>query len=145
MRWKSRLREIATKGRSRRGRPGSSRPKVVAPEARKVLLNYVWPGNVRELENSLEYALAIGVNSELRVDDLPPAIRNHERGAHSNPMFQECIEDNATLAEVERRYVELMLERNSGHQIKTAAALGIDRRTLSRKIQQYGSRILKKE
>jgi DNA-binding NtrC family response regulator len=120
-------------------------PKSVSPEAMKVLLGYDWPGNVRELENSLEYALAIGVGEELQVDDLPPAIKAHQRTAQTNPIFQQCIEDNATLEEVERRYVELMLERHFGHQVNTAAALGIDRRTLSRKLQQYGTRILKKE
>lgn len=122
-----------------------SQPKSVSPEAMEMLMAYDWPGNVRELENALEYALAIGVGEELGVDDLPPAIKANQRTAPANPIFQQCIDDNATLAEVERRYVELMLERHQGHQINTAAALGIDRRTLSRKLQQYGTRILKKE
>ncbi len=60
-------------------------------------------------------------------------------------VLKECARENASLAEVERRYVQLMLERYDGHHINTAAALGIDRRTLSRKLQQYGSRILRGE
>ncbi|MFL6278353.1 MAG: helix-turn-helix domain-containing protein [Blastocatellia bacterium] len=46
--------------------------------------------------------------------------------------------DNVSLAEVERRYIVKILEKMSGHQIKTAQILGIDRRTLYRRLRQYG-------
>lgn len=104
-------------------------------EAMSALLNYHWPGNVRELENAVEYALAIGVDQELGIDDLPPDVL---KGSESqNDAFKEYTFSNLPLVEVERRYIISMLERYGGHQIKTAAALGIDRRTLYRKLQQY--------
>ncbi|HSE23943.1 MAG TPA: sigma-54 dependent transcriptional regulator [Pyrinomonadaceae bacterium] len=104
-------------------------------EAMRVLLEYSWPGNVRELENAVEYALAIGTTVELGIDDLPPnVIRSSESYTDS---LKEYSDNNLRLAEVERRYIIATLERFGGHQIKTAAALGIDRRTLYRKLHQY--------
>jgi DNA-binding NtrC family response regulator len=119
--------------------------KSVSAEAMKKLLEYRWPGNVRELENTLEYALAIGIDTELGIKDLPPTLHAREPQSVGHSVLEECLNDNSSLSEVERRYVLLMLERQDGHQINTAAALGIDRRTLSRKLQQYGTRILRKE
>jgi DNA-binding NtrC family response regulator len=120
-------------------------PKTVSAEAMKRLLAYRWPGNVRELENTLEYAMAVGVESELELKDLPPTLNPREPQTLKHNVLEDCLADNSSLSDVERRYVLLMLERQNGHQINTAAALGIDRRTLSRKLQQYGARILRKE
>ena len=50
---------------------------------------------------------------------------------------EEATLDNVSLAEVERRYIIKILEKMSGHQIKTAQILGIDRRTLYRRLRQY--------
>jgi DNA-binding NtrC family response regulator len=97
-------------------------------DALKVLLEYRWPGNVRELENAVEYALAIGTTEELGIDDLPPnVLKNSE--IHTDAL-RAYSSGNLRLAEVERRYIIATLERFGGHQIKTAEALGIDRRTL---------------
>jgi DNA-binding NtrC family response regulator len=104
-------------------------------QAMRALSDYHWPGNVRELENAVEYALTIGTQDELGVDDLPPHIL--EGGESNDNVFKEYTLSNLPLIEVERRYIISMLRRFRGHQIKTAAALGIDRRTLYRKLQQY--------
>jgi len=108
--------------------------RCLSSEATRALLEYHWPGNVRELENAVEYALAIGVNEELAVDDLPPEILQRNQ-SDNDDVFKEY--PFLPLVEVERRYIISVLERFNGHQIKTAAALGIDRRTLYRKLQQY--------
>ncbi len=97
--------------------------------------NYPWAGNVRELENAVEYALAISTEHLLGVDDLPPGVVSRDA---SPDMMKTCLEKNASLAEVERLYILSMYERCNKHQIKTASALGIDRRTLYRKLLQYG-------
>ncbi len=105
-------------------------------EAISELTAYSWPGNVRELENAIEYALAVGGNEELGLDDLPP------------DTFGETMEDDpdlnvlstittTSLAEVERRHILSVFDRCGRHHIRTAAALRIDRRTLYRKLQQY--------
>jgi DNA-binding NtrC family response regulator len=114
-------------------------PRSVKPEAMQVLLTYRWPGNVRELENAIEYALVVSENRHIGVEDLPHSARLGGRGEVTAPdLLNECVEEDASLAVVERRYIQLMLKRHRGHHIATAAALGIDRRTLSRKLQQYG-------
>ncbi len=123
-----------------------TKPKTVTSEAMQILLKYRWPGNVRELENAIEYAQVVSQGRQIGPDDLPQTVRARQYAARQIPdVLKECAKENAPLAEVERRYVQLMLERHDGHHINTAAALGIDRRTLSRKLQQYGSRILKRE
>ena len=52
-------------------------------------------------------------------------------------MFEAAL-DGATLGEMERRYILRVLKKMGGHQIKTAEVLGIDRRTLYRRLRQYG-------
>ena len=105
-------------------------------EALRALTAYGWPGNVRELENAVEYALAIGRESELGVEDLPPDVLT--RGATGDLSLELSAADDLPLTEVERRYVLLMFERHGRHHGRTADALGIDRRTLYNKLRQYG-------
>jgi DNA-binding NtrC family response regulator len=102
-------------------------------EAMRVLMTHAWPGNVRELENAVEHALTMGSGDILTMDDLPSSVTSPERD-----IVEEATLDNVSLAEVERRYIVKILEKMSGHQIKTAQILGIDRRTLYRRLRQYG-------
>ncbi len=108
-------------------------PRRFSSEAMRVLMTHTWPGNVRELENAVEHALTMGSDELLTSDDLPVSITSPERD-----ILEEAILDNASLAEVERRYIVRVLEKMDGHQIKTAQILGIDRRTLYRRLRQYG-------
>ena len=103
------------------------------PEAMRVLMTHNWPGNVRELENAIEYALTMGMSETLGVDDLPDKVTNPDRD-----IVEEAALDGATLGEMERRYILRVLKKMGGHQIKTAELLGIDRRTLYRRLRQYG-------
>ena len=104
-----------------------------ASEAMRVLMTHAWPGNVRELENAVEHALTMGSDETLTVQDLPASITAPERD-----IVEEAIVDNVPLSELERRYILRILEKMGGHQIKTAEILGIDRRTLYRRLRQYG-------
>lgn len=113
-----------------------SLPHYLLPETTRVLMQYSWPGNVRELENAMEYAAAIAVHQSLTVEDLPPEIRRGDE-AQANDWSTDQTE-NETLAEVERRHILKVFKRLGGHQIKTASLLGIDRRTLYRKLKQFG-------
>jgi two-component system, NtrC family, response regulator HydG len=105
----------------------------VSPEAMRVLMTHNWPGNVRELENAVEYALTMGQSDLLGVEDLPEKVTNPERD-----IVEEAALDGVTLEEMERRYILRVLKKMGGHQIKTAQVLGIDRRTLYRRLRQYG-------
>lgn len=104
-------------------------------EAMEVLTQYKWPGNVRELENVVEYSLTISSKDVIGVDELPPDVLNSET---ADETLLESIDHCITLEELEREYIISMLKHYDGHQIKTAETLGIDRRTLYRKLQKYG-------
>ncbi|MEK6409239.1 MAG: sigma 54-interacting transcriptional regulator, partial [Acidobacteriota bacterium] len=104
-----------------------------ANEAMRVLMTHEWPGNVRELENAVEHALTMGSGEILLPEDLPVSVTAPERD-----IVHEATLDGVSLAEVERRYIIRVLEKMGGHQIKTSRVLGIDRRTLYRRLRQYG-------
>ncbi len=121
----------------RNGQP----PRSFTAEAMRSLCEYPWPGNVRELENTIEYALAIGLDEDLGMADLPPEILN----AHGQPsandfrqVLQAYINDTVPLAEIEKRYILSVLQQFGGNQVRAAAALGIDRSKLYRRLKQYG-------
>jgi two-component system response regulator AtoC len=119
----------------------SEAPRRFSPEALRALMRYSWPGNVRELENAIEYALAIGEKMELSVDDLPTHVLTSARRASDEvdgTEMDELLLGSLPLSEVERRYILFVLKRQQGNQIKAAAVLGIDRRTLYRKLKRYG-------
>ncbi len=103
----------------------------ISKEAMAVLLSYAWPGNVRELENVIERAVTLGRGPAIEPSDLP----NHLTGG-SNPV-DRALAKEATLEDLEREYIALILRRTKGHQIRAASILGIDRRTLYRKIRRY--------
>jgi two-component system response regulator HydG len=107
----------------------------IASSAAQKLLEYDWPGNVRELENSIERAVVLTKFEDITVDDLPEKIRQHDSGtlvvAGDNP------EEMPTLAEMERRYVERVLKVVSGNKTHAARVLGLDRRTLYRKLERF--------
>lgn len=111
------------------------------PEAMRALVSYPWPGNVRELENAVEYALVIGQEQLLTLQDLPIEIVN-QRDRIGPDHFAEVLDDYRTgrvpLAEIERRYILSVLEQFGGNQVRAAAALGIDRSKLYRRLKQYG-------
>ena len=110
------------------------------------MLDYPWPGNVRELENAVEYALTMGQADELSLQDLPLEVAN-QKHYRSPDRFAEVLDEyrsgRVPLAEIERRYILAVLEQFGGNQVRAAAALGIDRSKLYRRLQQYGVRAVR--
>jgi DNA-binding NtrC family response regulator len=110
-------------------------------EAMRNLTEYPWPGNVRELENAIEYSLAIGMGEELGVNDLPPELALGHPPTTSvdlKDVLAIYMNEAVPLAEIEKRYILSMLQQFGGNQVRTAAALGIDRSKLYRRLKQYG-------
>lgn len=110
-------------------------------EAMHTLNEYPWPGNVRELENAVEYALAIGTEEELGIEDLPTEFSSGkiQPGADAlRQLLQAYMNDTVPLAEIEKRYILSVLQQFGGNQVRAAAALGIDRSKLYRRLKQYG-------
>ena len=108
-------------------------PTTMSPEALKLLTGYAWPGNVRELENAVERAVAVAKGNVILPSDLPPEVLGGEA-----PRPSGLIEDRPTLAELERRYIALVLSESGGNKKKAAERLGIDRRTLYRALERSG-------
>jgi two-component system response regulator HydG len=109
----------------------------LAPAAAEKLLEYAWPGNVRELQNCIERAVALARYEAIAVDDLPEQVRAY-RPAHALVAGDEPSE-LVSLAEVERRYILRVVEAASGNKTMAADVLGITRKTLYRKLQEYGA------
>ena len=100
------------------------------------LLAYSWPGNVRELRNVVERAVALTRHDKLTIDDLPEKIRDF----HGS---QVVIAGNdpgelTTLEEIERRYILHVLQCLGDNRTLAAKTLGLDRKTLYRKLRQFG-------
>lgn len=108
---------------------------ISAPVARK-LLEYPWPGNVRELQNCMERAVTLTSFEELTLEDLPDKVANYAKTQFVVPV------DNPTellpLAQVEKRYILEVLRSVQGQKSLAAKVLGVNRRTLHRKLKDYG-------
>jgi transcriptional regulator with PAS, ATPase and Fis domain len=102
-------------------------------EAMRLLSSSEWQGNVRELENAVEHALAIGTGPTLRIPDLPPHINGFVEEAEA----PQSVGEARALREVERRHILRVLEETGGNHVLAAKVLGIDRRTLYRKLEKY--------
>jgi two-component system response regulator HydG len=108
----------------------------LSPEAAERLLAYSWPGNVRELQNAMERAVALARYDHVTVDDLPEKIRAY-RPSHVLIAADDPSE-LVPLEEAERRYILSVVETVGGNKTLAARVLGIGRKTLYRKLQQYG-------
>lgn len=109
-----------------------------APEALRQLVEHLWPGNVRELKNLVERLVALADGPRLHLDQPLRGIGPIPLTSVS-PGETAIDHDHPTLEELERRYVLKTLERLDGNREQTAQALGINKSTLWRKLQQWGN------
>jgi two-component system response regulator HydG len=109
--------------------------KGLSPAAAEKLLGYAWPGNVRELQNAMERAVALTRFEEIAVEDLPERIRQYRNDALVEGADPAEL---VPLEEVERRYILRVLHAFGGRRSDAAKLLGIDRKTLYRKLEIWG-------
>lgn len=99
------------------------------------LIAYDWPGNVRELQNAMERGGALAQTEHVTLDDLPERIRTHRSDriiiTADDPL------DIVNLEELERRYILRVIKLLGGNKSKAADMLGLDRRTLHRRLEKY--------
>jgi DNA-binding NtrC family response regulator len=107
---------------------------LAEPVARR-LLAYPWPGNVRELRNVIERAVALAGHDRLTVQDLPEHLQKPE-GVFSLPGAPRDPLSLPTLAEMEVRYIDQVLSQVGGNRTLAARILGVDRKTLYRKLKE---------
>jgi DNA-binding NtrC family response regulator len=113
---------------------GSGKPvKGVSEAALAMLIDYSWPGNVRELENVIERAVTLSRGDKVSPDDLPPVVQG-ARG--DRRVLDEAAEKSLPLHEIEKEYIKKILEKTGGNKYQAAHALGIDRKTLYRKLAE---------
>ena len=108
----------------------------ISKGAAEKLLAYRWPGNVRELQNCMERAVALARFDQIVEDDLPEKIRDFK--ATRVVVDSDDPADLPTLEEVEKRYIQRVLESVGNNKTLAAQTLGFDRRTLYRKLERYG-------
>jgi DNA-binding NtrC family response regulator len=105
---------------------------------------YDFPGNVRELQNAMERAVTFCEGQVISLRDLPPRIRNSPNGRvqeqegqveRSNSKDILDVADLPSLAELESRYINFIMDRTGGNKRRAADLLGIGRRTLYRRLE----------
>ncbi len=118
---------------------GQSSLEVVgmSESAAERLIAYPWPGNVRELRNAIERAVALARFDHLRVEDLPERIRRFE--PRHVLVAGDDLEELVSLEEVEKRYILKVMQAAGGNKSLAAQTLGVSRRTLYRKLGEYGT------
>ena len=120
------VRHMLDKHGAKLGKPGSS----VSPGTMQLLHRHTWPGNVRELENVIERALVLGNGAVISVDDLPESLKAAKGSGAPAP-------GGSRLADVEREHIVRTIRRLDGNKAAAARALGLNRKTLYRKLIQH--------
>jgi two-component system, NtrC family, response regulator HydG len=103
---------------------------TVSDDVMAVFRRYSWPGNVRELENAIERALVLGDGTAITFADLPDSLREP-------PAPRTGRSGGQRLADVERDHIVGTLRAVSGNKAAAARVLGLDRKTLYRKLTQH--------
>ncbi len=116
----------------------SKLPLHLTREARAALSSYDFPGNVRELENALRRAVAVSSNGLVTADCLPSEITEAvQRPDSPRSAEQRLIADRPGMEELQRRYLQLILDETGWNRRQAAAVLHLDRRTVQRLIARY--------
>jgi len=112
--------------------------KSVSADALKVLMNYAWPGNIRELENLIHRAVVMEEGEDIKLSDLPAALRRPDtaemRTLYGRSADFRKAKQNAVAAFEKRFFTEALL-RNQGNMSRVAKEIGLDRRNLHRKLR----------
>ena len=104
----------------------------VSEEALKILLDYSWPGNVRELENVIQRAITLSQQDIIFPEDLPTSLIQRV----DENLIEKCLKKKLTVGQLEREYIKRILSEVGGNKSKAAEILGLDRKTLYRKLQE---------
>jgi two-component system response regulator AtoC len=108
----------------------------LAPDARKLLMDYSWPGNVRELENTIERAMVLADAEILQATDLPERIREALDPVQMQLASGE-LSIKKTVAAIEETLIRRALTKTKGNRTRAAEVLEISHRALLYKIKDY--------
>jgi two-component system response regulator HydG len=110
-------------------------PIRLQPEALRLMSEHKWPGNVRELENVLERLVMGASSASITAADVRAAIGGTSP-AGGRDRVQDLLRDSMTLARLQQRYVDAVLERENGNKTRAAEVLGVDVSTLYRRARR---------
>lgn len=111
--------------------------KGFTPLAMDMLLKYEWPGNVRELENAVERAVILLPGDYVTEKELPVSITQSYPDAEEINQAQRIPPTGRSLEEIEKEAILTTLEEAGGNKSEAARRLGITRKTLHKKLEQY--------
>jgi two-component system response regulator PilR (NtrC family) len=114
----------------------------LSPESLKTMKGYDWPGNVRVLENTIERAVAMSAEEELRIElpnsgasGMPAATAN--AGAHGVVLPADGIDLERYIADIEKSLLQSALRRSSGTQTRAAELLRLSYRSFRHMMKKY--------
>jgi two-component system response regulator PilR (NtrC family) len=114
----------------------------LSPESLKIMKGYDWPGNVRVLENTIERAVAMSADEELRVElpnsganGVPAATANG--GAHGIVLPADGLDLERYIADIEKSLLQSSLRRSSGTQTRAAELLRLSYRSFRHMMKKY--------
>lgn len=105
----------------------------IGPKAMTVLQNYHWPGNVRQLRTIIESAVILTPGKEIQPRNLPEEVRSD-----LSPANAVKLRVGMTVTDAERELIRATLSEFGGNKAKAARVLGLGRKTLYRKLGEYG-------
>ena len=116
-------------------------PVRVSPDAMSVLVNYVWPGNIRELRNVIQ-RIALFAGSEVKINDLPPEIRDENPADTIARACQRCFADgnmsfNEVVDCIEVNLLRQALSQAEGNRSQAAKMLRMNLSTLRDKLKKF--------
>ncbi len=111
-------------------------PQSITAEAMALLTAYPWPGNVRELRNAIHRAATFSAAREIGAADLPPRVR---AGGQASALVAGASQQRLSLHDLERLYILEIVRQVEGNKSRAAEILGLDRKTLYRKLEEYRS------
>ncbi len=109
---------------------------AISSEALEILARHSWPGNVRELENVVERTYALGAGPVITAKDLPPYLASEPVG--TGPPETGVPQRPVRLRDLEVETILRVLRETGGNQVQAARLLGVDRKTIHRKLKKYG-------
>jgi two-component system response regulator AtoC len=105
----------------------------ISGDALKALSDYSWPGNVRELENVIQRAMIFSQHATLLLVDFPNSILGQKKNGN---ILEKAVQERYSLNQLLKEYIKKTMIETGGNKTKVSEILGIDRKTLYRKLKE---------